>query len=178
MAVTGRLRRGYLIAFLLLVAAIVVPTIVRMNIPTRGPAIILVSPQGEERSVDLKRMQGMHVLTRRGIYQNQFGNWRDEGIYTGVLLSDLIGRDVDFKSVRVVASDGYEVKIDRARVLDPAYPMVLAYAFDGKDVPAWPDGFRIAVLPDDGAVSNEEYNAVSAGSFWVKNVERLILSAD
>jgi len=30
-------------------------------------------------------------------------------------------------------------------------------------------------LPLDGNVSNEEYNALSAGSYWVKNVDRLVL---
>ncbi len=178
MAVTARIRRDYLIAWLLLIVAIVVPTIVRINSSAPGPAIVVVTAQGKERTVSLARMKEMPTLARKGTYQNQFGNWRDEGVYTGVLISDLVGKDADFDTIRVVATDGYEVTLDRARVLDPAYPVVIAYAFDGKEVPAWSDGFRIAVLPEDGAVSNEEYNAVSAGSFWVKNVARLILLTD
>jgi hypothetical protein len=67
------------------------------------------------------------------------------------------------------------VTIERARVEDEEYPMVLAYAFNGVEVPAWTDGFRIVVLPEDGRISNEEYAATSAGSYWVKNVVRLTL---
>jgi hypothetical protein len=53
---------------------------------------------------------------------------------------------------------------------------VLSYAFDGVPVPTWSDGFRIVVLPLDGRVSNEEAQAVSAGSYWVRNVARIVIS--
>ena len=53
--------------------------------------------------------------------------------------------------------------------------MILAYAYDGVEVPSWEMGFRIAVLPEDGNVGNEEYGATSAGSFWVMNVEQIVL---
>jgi hypothetical protein len=55
--------------------------------------------------------------------------------------------------------------------------MVLAYALDGISIPDWKDGFRLVVLPEGGRVSNEAYRAASAGSFWVKNVERITLRA-
>jgi hypothetical protein len=119
-------------------------------------------------------MERMPALTRDGVYQNQYGNWRDQGTYTGVLLTDLIGTE-GYSAVEIVAEDGYRVTIDRVRVEDPDYPMVLAYRMDGIDVPNWEDGFRIAVLPEDGNVSNEDYDAQSAGSFWVKRVSQLIL---
>jgi len=75
----------------------------------------------------------------------------------------------------VAADDGYTVVIERARLEDPDYPVVLAFEMDGVSVPEWEDGYRIAVLPEDGSVSNEEFGVESAGSFWVKNVVRITL---
>lgn len=178
MAVETRLRRWYLVAFITLIVAVVAPFIVRLAMHADEPAVEIVSLDGITRKVSLSKMKRMPILTREGTYQNQFDNWRDQGTYTGVRLTDLIGPAVDYRSIRVVAADGYELSIERERVEDPDYQMILAYAFDGLEIPAWGMGFRIAVLPEDGAVSNAEYNAVSAGSFWVKNVVRIILQRE
>ena len=175
MAVETRLRRWYLVAFIALIAAVIAPFIVRLAMHPDEPIVEIVSLDGITRKVSLSKMKRMPILTREGTYQNQFNNWRDQGTYTGVRLIDLIGPAVDYRSIRVVAADGYELSIERERVEDPDYPMILAYVFDGLEVPAWETGFRIVVLPEDGAVSNAEYNAVSAGSFWVQNVVRIIL---
>jgi len=174
-AVETRLRRWYLVAFIALIAAVIAPFIVRLAMHPDEPIVEIVSLDGITRKVSLSKMKRMPILTREGTYQNQFNNWRDQGTYTGVRLIDLIGPAVDYRSIRVVAADGYELSIERERVEDPDYPMILAYVFDGLEVPAWETGFRIVVLPEDGAVSNAEYNAVSAGSFWVQNVVRIIL---
>ena len=178
MAVETRLRRWYLVAFIALIVAVVAPFIVRLAMHVDEPTVEIVSLDGITRKVSLSKMKRMPILTREGVYQNQFNNWRDQGMYTGVRLIDLIGSTVDYRSIRVIASDGYELSIERERVEDPDYPMILAYALDGLEVPSWEMGFRIAVLPEDGAVSNAEYNAVSAGSFWVKNVVRIILQSE
>lgn len=171
----GEIRRWTLLAFLLVIVAVVSPVMVQW-ITSGDEAILEVHGLSEQTRVfslgDLKRLP---ALERPGRYQNQFGNWRDEGIYTGVMLRDLLGAEVNYDTLVVVASDGYRLEITRDRVDDPKYPMILAYALDGAEVPTWEEGPRIAVLPEDGAVSNEEYSAVSAGSFWVRNVVRLIL---
>jgi len=159
-------------ALALLTLAVAAPLVVRWMSEPRGPAVEIVLATGQARSVSLSEMRRLPVLTRRGEYQNQFENWRDGGIYTGVRLSDLVG-NAEYDTLDVVAADGYRVSIARSRVESVDYPMVLAFAFDGVDVPAWQDGFRIAVLPEDGRVSNEEYGAVSAGSDWAKNVLRM-----
>ena len=175
MAVDTHLRRWYLVGFIILIVVIIIPFIVRTALHVDAPAIDIVSVDGTVRTVILPMMKRMPTLRREGTYQNQFNNWRDKGIYTGVRLSDLIGSGVDYTAIRVIAADGYELSIDRKRVEDPNYPMVLAYAFDDLEVPAWKMGFRIAVLPEDGGVSNVDYNAVSAGSFWVQKVIKIVL---
>jgi len=144
---------------------------------TSGDETILEieDPSGRTRVLSLEDFKRLPALERPGTYQNQFGNWRDGGVYTGVLLSDLLGVDTSYETLIVVASDGYRLEMARDRIDDPDYPMILAYAFDGVEVPAWAQGPRIAVLPESGAVSNEDYGVVSAGSFWIRNVVRLIL---
>lgn len=170
-----RVRRAYVVAFLLLIAAVVLPTVVRSLLQDGGPSLVIATSDGTTRSISLAEMKRMSSIVRRGAYQNQYGNWRDEGEYEGVRLSDLLGESEVYASIRVVAEDGYEMTIERERVESEAFPMVLAYALDGTEVPAWLDGFRIAVLPESGSVGNAEYGAESAGSYWVRNVARIIL---
>ncbi len=167
-------RRGMLLGLVVLTVAVAAPLVVRWAVSPRGPAIEVVLPSGATRTVTLTALRRFPVLTRQGEYQNQFGNWRDAGTYSGVRLTDLIG-DVAYATVEVVAADGYRVTIDHVRIEDEEYPIILAYAFNGVEVPEWSDGFRIVVLPEDGRVSNEEYRTTSAGSYWVKSVVRLTL---
>ena len=168
-------RPGYLIGFITLILAIVILIAVRWSFGPAGTAIALVAADGRERQIRGRQIEAMPRLCRRGSYENQFGNWRDEGEYCGVLLLELIGSDAAYASVRVVAEDGYSVEIDRQRIEDADYPVVLAMSFDGQTVPGWADGYRIAVLPEDGGVSNADYRTDSAGSYWVKNVARIEL---
>jgi len=158
--------------FLLMILACVLALLLRPRPEVPGPAIELVDSDGSLQTISLRELKAMDVLVRGGTYQNQYGNWRDAGVYSGVLLSHLLP-STEYTHVEVEAADGYSRLLERSRVVDLGYPMVLAFAMDGVEVPAWEDGFRIAVLPEDGAVSNEEYEAISAGSFWVKNVIRI-----
>jgi len=174
-AVVRGFQRLYLVAFLLLVIAIVIPVIVRVALLSHQPAIEIARPDGRRRMITLSQMKRLPSLTCTGTYQNQFGNWRDEGVYTGVRLTDLFGTGAEYELIRVVATDGYTIEVERRRVEDPGYPMILAYAYNGVEVPSWEMGFRIAVLPEDGNVGNEEYGVPSAGSFWVKNVGQIVL---
>ena len=162
------------IAFILLIVASVAPLVIQSVFSEAGPSIEIIDVHGDVRTISLLAMTESDPMTRDGSYQNQYGNWRDQGTYTGVLLSDLIPED-DYASIEVVASDGYRMTIDRRRVDDGDYPMALAFRMDGVDVPDWEDGFRIVVLPEDGGVSNADYGVESAGSYWVTRVSQLIL---
>jgi len=170
-----RVRLTYLVGFIALVIAIIIPMAVRWAAGPGGPMITIIDAMEEQRHMALRSIQQLAVLCRRGSYENQFGNWRDEGVYCGVLLTELLGEGSEYTAISVVAEDGYHVEIDRTRVEDPEYPVVLAFSFDGVIVPDWADGYRIAVLPEDGGVSNAEYQADSAGSYWVKNVARIVV---
>ncbi|MGC9529995.1 MAG: hypothetical protein ACP5G2_05175 [Candidatus Bipolaricaulaceae bacterium] len=137
-----------------------------------GPRVTLTGPQSA-LEVTVDDLASLPHVERAGSYQNLYGNWAGHGVYRGVPLL-LLGQrhfpDVPLGTVTVVGADGYQVDFSRPRLQDPDYPVVLAYARDGRRPPAWEDGPRIAVLPADGGVSNAEYGAESAGAFWVKNV--------
>jgi len=167
------IQKRSLVLFLLLVAAAVAVLLVRWTLAPSEPGIEIVDVSGMTRTVALSEIRGYAIIERQGAYQNQFGNWGGDGVYTGALLRDLVGDE--YHSVVIVAADGYRVAIERHRVEDPAYPIVLAYCVDGVCVPDLSEGFRIAVLPDDGSVSNAEYGVESAGSYWVRDVVRLEL---
>lgn len=175
MAMIAGLRRPYLIVFLLIVAVIVLPVVVRMAREVQDPAIEIFYPDGSGEEISLLQMKQMPIVMRRGTYQNQFDNWRDEGLYAGVRLIDLIPCNLDYTSILCSSCDGYAIEIERGRVEDSDYPVILAYAFNEIEVPDWKLGFRITVLPEDGNVSNEEYKVLSVGSYWVKNVDKIVL---
>jgi hypothetical protein len=174
-ALKTKIQRRYLITFLFLIAAVILIFGVRRTTDSRGPRIELITVEGGRQRVSLSQMKRLPFLTRKGMVQNQYDSWRDEGVYTGVRLTELIGPNADYDVLLVEAADGYAIEIERERVEDPDYPMVLATAFNGIEVPDWGDGFRIAVLPEDGDVSNEEYGVPSAGSYWVRNVIKITL---
>ena len=172
------IRTAYLVGFLAFVVAVAAPIVVRWAIAPSGPSIEIVDVDGRVRAVTQKEIERLPRLCRRGSYENQFGNWRDEGNYCGVLLEDLVDGESEYGMLIVIAEDGYRVGIERRRIEDPDFPIVLAFSFDGRSVPDWSDGYRIAVLPADGGVSNVEYGVESAGSYWVKNVTRLVLQSE
>jgi len=168
-----RVEKWSLGIFLLVAIGMVALLVVRWALDPADPSIEIADASEALRTVTLHEIRSYPSVERRGSYQNQFGNWSDDALYVGALLGDLLREPYD--RIEVVASDGYRVSIDRTRIEDLDYPMVLAYCVDGRCVPDLEEGFRIAVLPEDGAVSNEEYGVESAGSYWVRDVVRLEL---
>ena len=164
-----------LAVFLSAILAVVAPVVVRSLLPGEPVLIEIETSGGRVLQLTRSDVDRLPRFEREGEVQNQFGNWRDKGWYVGVRLSELPGFDTDFEHVLAIASDGYRVEIDRERVEDDVYPMILALSFDGLTIPSWEDGPRIVVLPEDGRVSNEEAGLPSAGSLWIKNVTQLIL---
>ncbi|MCR4392563.1 MAG: molybdopterin-dependent oxidoreductase [Candidatus Acetothermia bacterium] len=149
--------------------------IVRSLAPA-GPTLVLEGPRTVR--VTLAELTALPAIEREGAYQNQYGNWRDAGRYRGVALTVLLERyfpGVRVTQVRVEGADGYTVELPEERVYDPAYPLVLAYAMDGREIPEWPDGPRLVILPEQGRVGNAEYGVDSVGAFWVKTVVRILV---
>ncbi|MFX1299873.1 MAG: hypothetical protein ACFFDE_02945 [Promethearchaeota archaeon] len=141
----------------------------------------------DERDIYLMDLAGMNNLEAYTAYQNQFDNWRGNGTYTGILLSDLIEivADIDDNDiVNVSAIDGYT----QSFAYHNLYPnssihaiqgdLILAYIYNGTITPGWVDGPQMAFLAPDGGFSNTDASQTihpdwftgSGGAFWIRNV--------
>ncbi|TFG15323.1 hypothetical protein EU537_01500 [Candidatus Thorarchaeota archaeon] len=159
-----------------------------------------VEVKGIESSIllslnDLKQLPYLEAFSS---FQNQFGNWRGQGVYRGVKISDLIGlvggmTVTDTLTAR--AYDGYSQSYCYYNV----YPngswqelqgdMILAYQYNGTEIPEWDSGLRIVMLAPDGAYSNADCLATSApgmgcnmyysgGARWARYVARIEVTVD
>ncbi len=142
--------------------------------PKASPLVLLTG--AGEVALSLAELQALPYVEREGSFQNQYGNWSTPARYRGVpllVLADELRSGFRPTEVVVVAEDGYRVVFPLHRLSDPDYPVVLAYAKDGRVPPQWEQGLKIAVLPEGGRVSNEAYGVTSAGAYWVQNVVRM-----
>ncbi|HDP97268.1 MAG TPA: hypothetical protein ENN25_06230 [Euryarchaeota archaeon] len=148
---------------------------------------------GNEAELTFAELKDLSYLEAVSSYQNRFNNWRGFGTYVGVPLSTLAGLVGGMSQgdvMTVIASDGYSQNLSYSQVVpnedDEAIQgeIVLAYQFNGTSIPDWDSGPMIAVLAPDGAFSNDDLNATkpygvefsgstSAGSIWVKNVQKI-----
>lgn len=129
-------------------------------------------------------------------FQNKFGNWRGQGIYKGVRVSDLIelvdGISQD-DNVTIYSTDGYNQTYCYNNIYNTwsntsiQGEMILVYSYNGTMMPEWENGPMIVFLPPDGAYSNQDcldtsypeqgcQVYLSAGSRWVKNVAKIVVN--
>ncbi|MHA2154296.1 MAG: metallophosphoesterase family protein [Candidatus Hodarchaeales archaeon] len=129
-------------------------------------------------------------------FQNQYDNWRANGSYIGIRISDLletVGGMSTKQWLTVESWDGltsnfsYSVVYPNSTWYQIQGDMVLAFSFDGLVVPDYVDGYRIVFLPPDGSYSNEDCKNTSslnegwnvypsAGFRWVKYVYSLSIN--
>jgi DMSO/TMAO reductase YedYZ molybdopterin-dependent catalytic subunit len=127
----------------------------------------------------------MTAITRNGSYQNSYGNVRGVGVYTGVLISDLVelvGGMLEDHRVQLTAADGYNQTFEYSKVYpnttiwDIQGDMILAYEYNGTTMPEYERGFQLMFLPEDEYYSNADANATTdpdpygAGPQLVSNV--------
>lgn len=156
--------------------------------PEATPEVTLTGVDGTSVNVTLTEMTGMSTITRTGSYQNSFGNVRGVGVYTGVLISELVelvGGMLEDDSVRITASDGYSQTFDYSKVYpdtavwDIQGDMVLAYGYNDTIVPDYERGYQLIFLPEDGYYSSADANATTdpdpyaAGPQCVGNVAEI-----
>jgi predicted phosphodiesterase len=158
------------------------PTIPRNSIVVRGVNA------DEDVTLSLTDLLQMTPLSGFSSFQNQYDNWRGQGIYEGIAVStllELVGGMTVNDTLVVMAYDGYYQEFSYSNVYPNASwtdiqgPMILAYSYNGTRVLDWTDGMRLVMLPSDGAYSNEDANltssslVLSAGSRWVRFVSYL-----
>lgn len=166
---------------------------ISMEIPTRSLGIVVSGKHGD-MEFSPEELLEIAVVEKEAAAQNIHGNYRNKGMYKGVPVRDLL-RDVggmEQGDLLVVHSwDGYSHKFSYENVFPEEVgweqiqgEMVLAIEYNGEPVPNWDEGYRIVFLPEDGVFDNEDYRKISmpglgwhlypsAGSSWVKNINRL-----
>jgi predicted phosphodiesterase len=149
---------------------------------------IIVSGSEGEVNVTLNELMTLTSVDRYGQYQNVYGNWKAEGNYSGVLVSDLLdmvgGMGIN-DTLRVSSVDGYYQDFCYWNVypnstwLEKQGPFLIGYMYEGDVPPEWENGFRSLFLPEDGAYSNQDcidtscegqggHVYESGGARWVK----------
>ncbi|MFW6141842.1 MAG: molybdopterin-dependent oxidoreductase [Candidatus Saliniplasma sp.] len=153
----------------------------------------LITVEGEKMSLD--DLEKRDAVSGSAKYQNRFGNWNEKSSYEGVPLNDLVPEMDSNDAVEVTASDGYSMTYSYDQVnptggyADIQGDLILAYKKDDIKVPDWEGGPQIAILPPDEEFSNDDINMTknlasefsrqgSAGSLWVKMVEKIELKED
>ncbi len=153
------------LGIVLLVAGSAVIGLVLLQATETGPSIEVIGIAKTEKFT-LKNLKALPAVTRQGSFQNTFGNVRGQGIYRGVNVSaliDAVGGMTEDQWIRVTAADGYNQSYSYSNVYPDAErwsyqgDMVVAYEYNGTEVPAWDEGLRIMFLPEDGYYSNNDY---------------------
>lgn len=160
--------------------------------------ILSIYGKDDQKIVDLSLddILSMTLVEDYSSFQNKFGNWRGQGIYKGVRVSDLLGL-VDGISqddnVTIYSTDGYNQTYCYNNVYNAwsntslQGEMILAYSYNGTMMLEWENGPMIVFLPPDGAYSNQDcldtscpeqgcHIYPSAGSRWVKNVTKIVVN--
>jgi predicted phosphodiesterase len=165
-------------------------TPVLLGTPSWERDTVVVRGLLEDVTLSLEDLLELGVIQGTSSFQNQLLNWGGQGVYRGVRVSDLIelvGGMNTGDTVRVISFDGYAQEFCQGNLypnaswFDLQGDMTLAFEFNGTSVPEWADGMRIAMLPADGAYSNDDCFQtsapgmgcdiyLSAGARWIRYV--------
>ncbi len=156
---------------------------------TEDVELIVLGVLGESKEFTLSDLKELSPISGTSEYQNSYGNWGGKGAYKGVPIAkfaESIGGIQQGDILIVTSEDNYS----QIFTYDNIYPstewetiqgkMILAYEYNGTQIPTWEDGLRIAFLPTDEKYSNEDSYATSSieskgagGPKWVKYVKKL-----
>lgn len=171
---------------------------IELSAPAPNLQRIMIRNDNDALELSLQDIMSLPQIEEYSSFQNNFGNWRGQGIYTGPTIANLIelvGDMAPGDTLRVESSDGYSQNYSYSNV----YPnsswselqgsMILAYSYNGTPIPEWDEGMRIAMLPPDGKYSNDDCLAtscpdmgcnvyLSAGARWIKYVASIEVIQD
>ena len=159
---------------------------VLLDTPTLSRDIVAVRGLVEDVTLSLDDLLQMDVVSGYSSFQNQYDNWRGNGTYTGIAISELVELvgGMTINDTLVIRSfDGYAQEFSYSNVYPNATwaeiqgPMVLAYTYNETSVLDWADGMRLVMIPPDGEYSNtdaiqtsESGDVISAGARWIRFV--------
>jgi len=173
-------------------------TFEKVPIDTPEQNIFEIDVEKGEENVTITYERLLQMMKQDGVsgvssFQNQFGNQRGEGYYSGVKSSTILEKvgGMDENDTLVIESiDGHTQEFGYLNVYPDEYflseqgEFILALTYNNQTIEEWNDGPRAAFMPDDGYYSNKncentsyegqgwnEYE--SAGARWVKYVKSL-----
>jgi 3',5'-cyclic-AMP phosphodiesterase len=157
-----------------------------LDTPSLPRDVVAVRGLVEDVTLSLDDLLLMDVVTGYSSFQNQYDNWRGQGTYTGITVSELIELvgGMTINDTLVVRSfDGYTQEFSYANVypnttwIELQGSMILSYAYNDTSILDWADGMRLVMIPPDGGYSNtdaihtsESGDVISAGARWVRFV--------
>jgi len=125
--------------------------------------LTVLGVNGVSKEFTLTELKDLTNISGTSEYQNSFGNYRDKGIYRGVPISvfaESVG-GIQKGDILVVTSEDNYTQIYPYENIFPSTEweaiqgtMILAYEFNGTQIPDWNAGLRIAFIPADGQYSN------------------------
>lgn len=166
-------------------------------VPAANPFVRVVGKAGEALNLTYEELMRMDLLEGDSSYENAYGNVVGQGHYRGVAVRDLLelaGGMTEGDVLTITSTDGYYQQFGYLN----AYPdepwlslqgeMIVSLELDGLLAPAWTEGPRVAMLPEDGVYSNSDceltsyegqgfYVYESAGARWVKTVLTITVEA-
>jgi DMSO/TMAO reductase YedYZ molybdopterin-dependent catalytic subunit len=194
MSATGGNTKLYaILATVIIIAAGSVATIVLLQTPRPSESVLdLEGSDGTTHTLTMTDLLSFTPVEVEGSYQNSYNNTKGSGTYIGAKISDILSLvgGMDTNEIIVVnASDGYAQTFTYANVNPSASEyaiqgdMVLAYSFNGTQIPEFEDGPRIMFLPEDGYFSNADATEVidpeffsgAAGPKLVSNVAEITI---
>jgi 3',5'-cyclic AMP phosphodiesterase CpdA len=149
---------------------------------------VVVRRLNEDVTLSLNDLLQMVPIQGFSSFQNQYDNWRGQGVYKGIAIStliELVGGMTSDDTLLVTAFDGYFQEFSYSNVypnsswMEIQGPMILAYEYNDTQVLDWADGMRLVMIPPDGTYSNEDAiitsstSVNSAGSRWIRFVSFL-----
>ena len=122
-------------------------------------------------TLSIEDLACLSIIEGFSSFQNQYENWRGQGTYCGIKISELVelvGGIGENDILRVTANDGFTQDFCYSNVNPNTSwytiqgDMILAYQHNNSIVPEWSNGMRIIMIPPDGAYSNDDCLATSA----------------
>lgn len=171
---------------------------IELSVPIPHSGKIIIQNINDMLELSLQDILSLPETEGYSSFQNSFGNWRGQGVYTGTAVAnlvELIGGMKPNDILQIASSDGYYQNFSYSNV----YPnsswreiqgsMILAYSYNDTAVPEWSEGMRIVMIPPDGQYSNADCLAtscpgmgcdvyLSAGSRWLKYVASMEVIQD
>ncbi|MFP4199828.1 MAG: molybdopterin-dependent oxidoreductase [Clostridia bacterium] len=129
-----------------------------------GEEITLVTPDGTEEKISLEDIEELPATTETISQETDDGT--EEFQITGATLEEIasfadVGVD-DIEAMVLLAGDGYSVEVPGDIIA--AHGVIFAYEIDGEDL-------------EEGSAPLRAYLPGSESMYWVKNLERIELSA-